>query len=91
MVEWQGRVSRVLVRWRHSTLALFPVRAQRDYLSGDRKMASLLCRGFGQVARRTALVSSARSCFGAPPVDPMKGKAGEGILFQFQVLIDRHW
>ncbi|ELT99102.1 hypothetical protein CAPTEDRAFT_20548 [Capitella teleta] len=38
-------------------------------------MASLLCRGLGQVARRTALISSARTCFEAPPVDPLKGKS----------------
>lgn len=37
-------------------------------------MASLMCRSLGQIARRAALIPSARTCFEAPPIDPLKGK-----------------
>jgi len=44
-------------------------------LSGQENiMASLMCRSFGQIARRVALIPSARTCLEAPPIQPQKGK-----------------
>jgi len=40
-------------------------------------MASLMCRSFGQIARRVALIPSARTCLEAPPLQPQKGKVVE--------------
>ena len=66
-----------LVDLRHVTFFISREILRRGSFRAVKKMASvLLCRGLGQVARRTALVSSARTCFVAPPVDPLKGKTG---------------